>query len=83
MFPCVFSIGYLIASFAHTVTSYSVLPTTGELPDAFLGGSYFPLDAPPMLAPVVQMLPLTHLNNSPREIINHGGVPGSSGLAGW
>jgi ABC-2 type transport system permease protein len=73
---CMLSIGYLIASFAHTVTSYSVFQQLVTFPMLFLGGSYFPLDAPPMLAPVVQMLPLTHLNNALREIVNHGGLPG-------
>jgi ABC-2 type transport system permease protein len=39
----------------------------------FLGGSYFPMDPPSFLRPLVQAIPLTHLNDALRQIVNHGG----------
>jgi len=66
------SIGYVIASFARSAASFSVLQQLVSLPMLFLGGSYFPLDAPSFLVPVVQALPLTHLNEALRDIVNRG-----------
>jgi ABC-type multidrug transport system permease subunit len=39
----------------------------------FLGGSYFPVDSSPALAPIVNAVPLTHLNDALRTVINDGG----------
>jgi len=47
----------------------------------FLGGSYFPLDPPPALKPVIEAIPLTHLNDALREVVNHGGGLGDIWLS--
>lgn len=73
---CMLSIGYTIASFAKKVTSFGAVQQLVSFPMLFLGRSYFPIDPSPALAPVVQLVPLTHLNDALREIINHGAGPG-------
>lgn len=75
---CMLSLGYTIASFARTVQSFSAFQQLLAFPMLFLGRSYFPLDPPPALQPLVQAVPLTHLNDALREVINHGG--GASNL---
>jgi ABC-2 type transport system permease protein len=69
------SIGYTIASFARTVQSFNAVQQLVAFPMLFLGRSYFPIDPSPALKPVVEFVPLTHLNDALREIINHGGPP--------
>ncbi len=73
---CMLSIGYTIASFARTVQSFSAVQQLVAFPMLFLGRSYFPIDPSPALKPIVEVVPLTHLNDALREIINHGGGPG-------
>ncbi len=73
---CMLSIGYTIASFARTVQSFSAVQQLVAFPMLFLGRSYFPIDPSPALRPVVEFVPLTHLNDALREIINHGAGPG-------
>ena len=85
---CMLSIGYTIASFARTVQSFSAVQQLVAFPMLFLGRSYFPIDPSPALRPVVEVVPLTHLNDALREIINHGGGPGDlwvswAVLLGW
>lgn len=82
------SLGYVIASLMRTVTSVNAVVNLVAFPMIFLGGSYFPLDTPPALGPVVQALPLTHLNDALREIVNHGNGLGDlwvswAALAAW
>ena len=82
------SIGYVIASFLRTVTSVNAAVNLIAFPMIFLGKSYFPLDTPPAVAPLVNFIPLTHLNDALREVINHGDGPGElwinwAALAGW
>ena len=67
------SIGYVIASVLKTVTAVNAVVNLITFPMIFLGGSYFPLDTPPALAPLVNAIPLTHLNDALRELVNHGG----------
>jgi ABC-2 type transport system permease protein len=67
------AIGYVLASLLKTVTSVNAALNMVSFPMIFLGGSYFPLDTPTALAPVVETLPLTHLNDALREVVNHGG----------
>lgn len=74
---CMLSLGYTIASFARTVQSFSAFQQLLAFPMLFLGRSYFPIDPPPALQPLVQAVPLTHLNDALREIINHGAGPGA------
>jgi ABC-2 type transport system permease protein len=82
------SVGYVIASFVKTVTSANAFRELVAFPMLFLGKSYFPLDPPAALAPVVNALPLTYLNDALRELVNHGGDLGDlwldwAVLAAW
>jgi ABC-2 type transport system permease protein len=82
------SIGYVIASLLKTVTSVNAVMNLVMFPMIFLGGSYFPLDPPPVLEPLVNAIPLTHLNDALREVVNHGGGLGDlwlswAALAAW
>ncbi len=70
---CMLSIGYTIASFAREVTSFSAAQQLLAFPMLFLGRSYFPIDPSPALRPVVEAVPLTHLNDALRTVVNHGG----------
>lgn len=67
------SIGYVIASLLKSVTSVNAVINLVAFPMIFLGRSYFPLDPPPAVAPLVNVIPLTHLNDALREVVNHGG----------
>jgi len=67
------SIGYVIASLLKSVTSVNAVINLVAFPMIFLGRSYFPLDPPPALAPLVSAIPLTHLNDALREVVNQGG----------
>lgn len=73
---CMLSVGYTIASFARSVQAFSAVQQLVTFPMLFLGRSYFPIDPSPALKPVVEFVPLTHLNDALRETINHGGGPG-------
>jgi ABC-2 type transport system permease protein len=75
------SIGYVIASLLKTVTSVNAVMNLVMFPMIFLGGSYFPLDPPPVLEPLVNAIPLTHLNDALREVVNHGGGLGDLWLS--
>lgn len=69
------AIGYAIASFARTTSSAHAVGQLVAFPMMFLGGSYFPMDPPSFLRPVVDAIPLTHLNDALREVVNYGGGP--------
>ncbi len=75
------SVGYVIASLLKTVTSVNAVINMVAFPMIFLGRSYFPLDPPPAVAPVVNAIPLTHLNDALREVVNHGGGLGDLWLS--
>ncbi len=82
------SIGYVIASLLKTVTSVNAVMNLVMFPMIFLGRSYFPLDPPAAVAPLVNVIPLTHLNDALREVVNHGGGLGDlwlswAALAAW
>ena len=66
------SIGYVVASLLKSVTSVNAVINLVAFPMMFLGGSYFPLEPPPALKPVIEAIPLTHLNDALREVVNHG-----------
>lgn len=70
---CMLSIGYVIASFARTMPSFNAVQQLVAFPMLFLGRSYFPIDPSPALQPLVQAVPLTHLNDALRQVVNHGG----------
>lgn len=75
------SIGYAIASLVRSVTSVNAITNAIAFPMIFLGRSYFPIDPPPALAPVVEAIPLTHLNDALREVVNRGGDLGDLWLS--
>jgi ABC-2 type transport system permease protein len=75
------SIGYVIASLLRTVTSVNAVINLVAFPMIFLGRSYFSLDPPASVAPVVNFIPLTYLNNALREVVNHGGHLGDLWLS--
>lgn len=75
------SLGYVIASLLKTVTSVNAVMNVVAFPMMFLGRSYFPLDPPPPLAPLVNAIPLTHLNDALREVVNHSGGLGDLWLS--
>ena len=82
------AIGYLIGSFLHTPTAVNAVINAVAFPMIFLGGSYFPLDTPATLAPLVQAMPLTHINEAMREVVNGSGELGDlwiswAALAAW
>lgn len=74
------AIGYAIASFARTTSSAHAVGQLVAIPMMFLGGSYFPMDPPSFLGPIVDAIPLSHLNDALREIVNYGGGTGDIGL---
>lgn len=75
------SIGYLIGSFLNSATSVNAMINAVAFPMLFLGKSYFPLDAPAALQPLVDAIPLTHLNNALREVVNGNGDLGDLWVA--
>jgi ABC-2 type transport system permease protein len=75
------SLGYVIASLIRSVTSVSAVMNLVAFPMIFLGRSYFPLDPPPAVKPLVEAIPLTHLNDALREVVNHGGNLGDLWLS--
>jgi ABC-2 type transport system permease protein len=70
------AIGYMIGSFLHTPTAVNAVINAVAFPMIFLGGSYFPLETPPALAPLVEVIPLTHINDALREVVNGSGELG-------
>ncbi|MDP2948311.1 MAG: ABC transporter permease [Chloroflexota bacterium] len=71
---CMLALGYIIGSFLNTLTAASAVANLVTFPMMFLGGSWFPSDsAPDFLQPVVRAIPLTHLNDALREVVNKGG----------
>jgi ABC-2 type transport system permease protein len=70
---CMLALGYIIGSFLKSLVAASAVANLVTFPMIFLGGSYFPVDsAPAFLEPVVKAIPLTHLNDALREIVNKG-----------
>jgi len=67
------SLGFIIGSFAANQEAAQAITFIISFPMMFLGGSYFATDnAPTFLQPVISALPLTHLNDALRQIINNG-----------
>lgn len=75
------SIGYLIGSFLHTPTAVNAVINAVAFPMIFLGKAYFPLETPPPLTPLVQAMPLTHINDAMREVVNGSGELGDLWLS--
>jgi ABC-2 type transport system permease protein len=67
------AIGFMVGSFARSEDVAQSLFFLISFPMMFLGGSYFSVaGAPTFLQPVTNFLPLTHLNDALRQIINNG-----------
>jgi ABC-2 type transport system permease protein len=67
------AIGFVIGSFARNQDVAQAISLAISFPMMFLSGSYFPTDgAPAALQPVINALPLSHLNDALRAIINNG-----------
>ena len=73
-------IGYAISSFTRTTPSAHAVGQLVAFPMMFLGGSYFPMDPPGFMRPVVNAIPLSHLNDALREVVNYGGGFGDIGI---
>lgn len=67
------SIGYLIASQSKKTEVTAAIANLLFFPMLLLGGVYFPVDnVPEILKPLVNILPLYHLTESLRQVINYG-----------
>jgi len=67
------AIGFIVGSFARSEDAAQSIFFLVSFPMMFLGGSYFSVaGAPAFLQPVINFLPLTHLNDALRQIINNG-----------
>jgi ABC-2 type transport system permease protein len=67
------AIGFMVSSFARSEDAAESLFFLISFPMMFLGGSYFSVaGAPAFLQPIINFLPLTHLNDALRQIINNG-----------
>lgn len=67
------AVGYTIGSLINSATAVNATINAVGFPMLFLGGSYFPLEAPKAIAPLVDVIPLTHLNGALREVVNGSG----------
>ena len=67
------SVGFTVASRARKAETATVVANFLFFPMLLLGGVYFSLDKiPEVLRPMVNILPLSHLTDSLREVINYG-----------
>ena len=63
------SLGYAVGNFVQKQQAAQSTATLISLPMMFLGGSYFVVEPPAFLKPLVEILPLTHLNRAFRQIM--------------
>jgi ABC-2 type transport system permease protein len=67
------ALGFVVGSFAPTQDAAQSISFLVSFPMMFLAGSYFPTNgAPAFLVPVIRAMPLTHLNDALRQIMNGG-----------
>jgi ABC-2 type transport system permease protein len=67
------SIGFIAGSFARSAEAANAVTLLITFPMMFLGGTYFPTTgAPDFLKPVIQILPLSYLNDALRQVMNNG-----------
>lgn len=67
------SIGFIIASVAKNPESASPIAGLITFPMVFVGGIFFPIrDLPGLLQPLIQVIPIGHLTDSLRGIMNDG-----------
>lgn len=83
------SIGFIIAGLAKTPESAGPIAGLISFPLLFLGNVFFPVrNMPELLQPVVKALPITHLSETLREVMNVGSGmsalwPETAILLGW
>jgi ABC-2 type transport system permease protein len=71
----IISLGYAVGNFVKKQEAAQSIVTLISLPMMFLSGSYFVVDPPAFLKPLVEVLPLTHLNRAFRQImLNNAGL---------
>jgi ABC-2 type transport system permease protein len=67
------AIGFIAGSFARSPEAANAVTLLVTFPMMFLGGTYFPTTgAPDFLKPVIQVLPLSYLNDALRQVMNDG-----------
>lgn len=67
------AIGFIVGSLARNEDVAQSIVFLISFPMMFLGGSYFSVaGAPSFLQPIINFLPLTHLNHALRQVINNG-----------
>lgn len=82
-------LGFAVGSLAKTQQAVAAVSTIVILPQIFLSGVFFPIEyLPDLVQPVAQLLPLTHVVHSMREITNNGMalfeiMPSLLGVAIW
>lgn len=83
------SLGFIIASLAKTPEHAAPIAGFISFPMFFLGGIFFPLtNMPDFLKPVITIIPISHLSNVLREVMNLGATMAdlwlpTSILLGW
>lgn len=65
----IISLGYAVGNFVKKEQSATSVVNLIALPMMFLSGSYFVVSPPDFLKPLVEILPLTHLNRAFRQIM--------------
>jgi len=72
------ALGFIVGGFARTEDVAQSIFFLISFPMMFLSGSYFSVaGAPSFLQPLINFLPLTHLNDALRQIINNGASLGA------
>ncbi|MDR6227578.1 ABC transporter permease [Desmospora profundinema] len=67
------SIGFIIASLAKNPESAAPIAGLVTFPMIFVGGIFFPIrDLPGLLQPLIQLIPIGHLTDSLRGVMNDG-----------
>ncbi|RXI99836.1 ABC transporter permease [Anaerobacillus alkaliphilus] len=71
------SLGFLVANLAKTPEHASPIAGFISFPMFFLGGIFFPItNMPDILQPVIALIPISHLANVLREVMNVGATMG-------
>lgn len=71
----IISLGYAVGNFVKKEQSATSVVNLIALPMMFLSGSYFVVSPPDLLKPVVEIMPLTHVNRAFRQImLNEAGL---------
>jgi ABC-2 type transport system permease protein len=83
------AIGFIVAGLAKTPESAGPIAGFISFPLLFLGGVFFPIkNMPEFLQPIIKLIPITHLTNALRQVMNVGADlttlwPEATILGGW